>query len=316
MDATNALRYPHIARAVYETPWAILPSKLDEILAFVELKVAGGDVPAEQVAALTARTRSAYSVASSVAVVPLMGTLFPRANLMSEMSGGTSVTMFRAAFNQALNDDSVGAIVIEVDSPGGMVAGIPEMAEEIRAARGVKPIVAVANTIAASGAYWLASQADELVVTPSGQVGSIGVMMAHTDESEHWGSQGIKVNYIYTPQYKVEGNPYEPLSDEAREHYQGVVNELYGMFVSAVAKGRRAGVETVRSEFGEGRMVMAREAVRRGMADRVETMQQALARLSRTQKRVGARAGLDVGPASTDRRRRERWLHGAKTRRF
>src|SRR5688572_27318911 len=163
-------RYPHIARAVYETPWAILPAKLDEILAFINVKVQGGEVPQAQAEAVKAAVRTPYAVSRSVAILPLFGTIIPRAGGLAEMSGATSVERFRHHFHQALNDEAVGSILIEVDSPGGMVDGVPELAEEIRAARGEKPIVAHANTFAASAAYWIASQADELVVTPSGEV--------------------------------------------------------------------------------------------------------------------------------------------------
>lgn len=275
-------RYPYLARAIYETPWAIHPSKLDEILSFVSAKLQGEDIPQDQIDAVSAAARrpGPYRMSGSVAVLPLVGTIVPRAGGLAEMSGATSVQRYRASFRAALEDDRVSAIVLDIDSPGGMVDGVPELADEIYAARGVKPIIAQANTFIGSAAYWIASQADEIVVSRSGEVGSIGVLMAHVEEGEYWKAKGVNVTYIAAGRYKTEGNPYERLSDEAREHFQSQINTYYGMFVNAVARGRGVAVATVRETFGEGRMVLANDAVRRGMADRVATMRQTIARLT------------------------------------
>jgi hypothetical protein len=134
---------------------------------------------------------------------------------------------FRDAFREALNSPEIQAIVLDVDSPGGYVDLVPETAQEIYDARGEKPIVAVANTTACSAAYWIASQADEVVVTPSGSVGSIGVYMLHEDWSKFNEDFGIDPTYIFAGRYKVDGNPDEPLSDTAREEWQQEVDDLY-----------------------------------------------------------------------------------------
>ena len=206
-----------------------------------------------------------------VAVVPLHGVIVPRANSMSEMSGGTSIEGFRSMFREAMASDKVKALVIDVDSPGGMVDGVPEMAAEIRAARANKPIVAVANTEAASAAYWLAAQASSLVVSKSARVGSVGVFTAHEDQSQKDANEGMKTTLISAGKYKTEGNPFEPLSEEARANTQKLVDSFYGMFVSDLAKGRGVTVDSVRGGFGEGRMVGASDAVAQGMADRIGT---------------------------------------------
>ncbi len=277
-----AAHYPHLARAVYETPWAIQPAKLDEILAFMATKLRGDDVPPDDVEAISAAARrpGPYRMSGSIAVLPIVGTIIPRAGGLSAMSGATSIQRFRASFRAALEDDRVSAIVLDVDSPGGMVDGVPELADEIYAARGKKPIIAQANTFIASAAYWLASQADELVVSRSSEVGSIGVVMMHSNWGEHYAKAGVEITYVATPRYKTEGNPHESLSEETRAHLQSQINTYYGMFVNAVARGRGVAVATVREEFGEGRMVLANDAVRRGMADRVATMRQTIGRLS------------------------------------
>jgi hypothetical protein len=177
-----------IIRFVTESAWAIRKSNLVAICDLVARHSNGVDATAEQIAeALAAnaarpRTPSPRRVAaspSSRSAAPIV----PHADVMTEMSGGTSVDGFLEQLNAALDDDQVGHIVLDIDSPGGAVDRIPEAAAQIRAGRAKKPITAIANTTAASAAYWLAAQASELVVTPSGQVGSIGVYAAHDDIS-------------------------------------------------------------------------------------------------------------------------------------
>jgi signal peptide peptidase SppA len=195
--------------------------------------------------------------------------------------------------------------VLHVDSPGGSVAGLPEAADAIRHARGAKPIVAQVDTLAASAAYWLAAQADEIVVTPSSEVGSIGVFTAHFDFSKMLDTVGLKVTWIFAGRYKVEGNPAEPLQEDARVHLQSHVDHYYGMFVSAVAKGRGVGVEQVRKAWGEGRTVTAQDAVDRGMADSVGTLEETIRRVGRgkTSAPVPAAAAQDSWRARRQRMR-------------
>lgn len=312
-DVTVELQYPRIRQTIVDARWAIQPEKLATILEFVNFKAAGGVLSAEEIQSQVAAARRAsyQTTGSSVAVIPLFGTIMPKANLITEYSGGTSVQGFTKAFREALNDDSVGSILIEVDSPGGVVDGVPELADEIRAARGRKPIVAHANSLAASAAYWIASAADELVVTPSGEVGSIGVFTVHYDQSGQLERAGVQPSLISAGRYKVEANPFEPLGEEARAYLQEQVDEFYGMFVGAVAKGRGVGVKEVRDGFGEGRVVTAAAARRLGMVDRVETFDATIARLSgakRPRQANRAQVGRPERSASTERRRRELWL--------
>jgi signal peptide peptidase SppA len=178
----------------------------------------------------------------------------------------------------AVADSSIDAVVLDVDSPGGEVFGVQEAWDAIRAASKVKPVVAVANAIAASAAYYLASAADELLVTPSGMVGSIGVYALHVDVSKALEEIGEKWTFVSAGKYKVEGNPTEPLGDEARGAMQGDVDRYYSDFVQAVARGRKKTFAAVRDGFGEGRMVGARAAVEQGMADAVGTIGDAVRR--------------------------------------
>jgi ClpP class serine protease len=162
------------------------------------------------------------SISGGVTVVPLKGVLAPVGGLLAMLFGiENPLDSFRTAMREAAADQDVGAIVIDVDSPGGVVDGIPEAAAELRALKGTKPIVAVANTMAASAAYWLAAQADEVVMTPSGAVGSIGVYATHRELSGAMEMMGVKNTLISAGKFKTEGNPYEPLSDDAKRAHPG-----------------------------------------------------------------------------------------------
>jgi signal peptide peptidase SppA len=178
-----------------------------------------------------------------------------------------------------LSDASVKGIVFDVDSPGGSVDGVQELADEIYRSRSRKKTVAVANGLAASAAYWLAAAAGELAVTPSGQVGSIGVFAAHEDLSKALERDGIKVTLVAAGKYKTDGNPYEALSESGRSDIQSKVNAFYEMFVKSVARGRSFEASAIESRFGRGRLVLANDAVARGMAERVATLDETIAKI-------------------------------------
>ena len=278
-----------------QKPWAILPHTLKAMTEFVALNPAFGVLSAEQIYGRMMGSGGSPSprATGGVAVISLVG-----------VTGRDLLNQFTSAFRDALNNPGVRAIVFDVDSPGGGVDGVPELASEIAASRGQKKTIAVANTMAASAAYWIASAADELVVTPSGSVGSIGVFAAHEDISKALAAAGVNVSLISAGRYKTEGSPYGPLSDDARAHLQSQVDEFNGMFVRNVARGRNVTSARVSNGFGQGRMVMASAAVRTGMADRVETLDQTLGRLgaSRSPKQA-ARV------VSSEARRRELALY-------
>lgn len=246
----------------------------------------------------SAGTRAATQAGGEIAILPLRGTIRPRGSFLSMLfGGGGGLQSFREAFREAVADTNVEAIVIDIDSPGGLIDLVPEASAEIRAARGTKKIVAVANTLAASAAYWIAAQADELVVTPSGMVGSIGVFTIHEDFSKMEQMMGISTTLISAGEYKTEGSPYGPLSKGAQAALQDQVDQLYAMFTGAVAEGRGVKQEAVAAGYGSGRIVLAGDALQIGMVDRVETLEDTLARLGSTQDDG---EGDDSAPALDD----------------
>jgi HK97 family phage major capsid protein len=276
-------RIPNIVTAVTSTPWAILPEKLQAIVAFLQERSEGVELSADEVMArIGAGPRDNGARQQGViAVLPLYGVLSHRMNVPRAISepGGTSTEKFGVAFDKMVRDPNVSAIVIDIDSPGGTVSGTQELWQKIFSARGKKPIIAVANSLAASAAYFVASACDEIVVSPSAEVGSIGVYMVHEDLSGFLEQAGIKQTVIKAGKFKAEGYPSEPLSDEARAAFQLRVDDAYDQFVKAVAKARGVKVADVRNGFGEGRVVTAKRAVELGMADRVATLEQVIAKL-------------------------------------
>lgn len=231
-----------------------------------------------------------------VAVLRLTGLITPTPSMLSLlMGGGGGLIAFRSQLRSALASDEVGSILLDIDSPGGSTDLITETAAEIRKARSQKPVVALANTTAGSAALWLAAQANEFVITPSGHAGSIGVFAMHLDRSAEAEQAGVKVTYVSAGKFKTEGNQFEPLSDDALASAQQTVDDHYGVFVRDVARGRGVGVDDVRGGFGEGRMLTAKRAVEAGMADRVESFEATVARMVKGDLPSTTRAEADAG---------------------
>lgn len=301
-----------LIRAAGRGVWFIEPRRAEELVAALALRAQMGprafDDEAREARPRAAADSYAGGGQKVVRVLRLHGAILPRGNLMAEMcgSGAVSLDRFGREFRAAADDASVAAIVLDVDSPGGQVDLVPETAALIRGARKAeRPIVAVANTLACSAAYWIASACDEVVVTPSGQVGSIGVYMLHQDVGEQMKMLGIAPTFVYEGPRKVEGHPFGPLAPEAKAALQAEVRAVYEAFTGDVAKARgvpasvvRADPEAAERHMGGGRSYPAAEAVRLGMADRVATLDETIARLLK-----GARGGQARKSSAMARRR-------------
>lgn len=291
-----------VRHAVSSTGWALLPEVLDQLAAAA---MWGRTVETGQdQQGLEARTLSGSGGAGQVLVIPIRGVMRPQVSFLQLLfgGGGGSTRDLLDAVRAAAGDDRVGGVVFDIDSPGGAVDLVPELAAATRDLRAQKPVVAVANTMAASAAYWIAAQATELLVSPSGQIGSIGVYTAHADWSRYDDRYGVTHTLVGAGKYKLEGNPYEPLGDEARAAMQATVDAYYGMFTSDVAEGRRVDVDQVVGGFGEGRMVLAQAAVDAGMADAVGGVDQAIDRVFELMGRTrgGSSATATTPPSGGD----------------
>ncbi len=282
------------------TPWALMPERLQAMTA-VLTRWSSDEPPKEEtlfqvntdrVMRDTRKQFAASSAGAGIAVLPLYGVITQRGNMVEDISGpgSTSTQKFTSALRQVLADDTVAQILIDIDSPGGSVYGVSELAAEIMKARTQKPVVAVANSLAASAAYWIGCAAGEFYVTPGGEVGSIGVWQAHFDYSKALEDEGVKPTLISAGKFKVEGNPYVPLDLEALSFMQSRVDDYYNAFAKAVAKGRGLTVNDVREGMGEGRVLGADAALAAKMVDGVATFDEVLAKIQKT-----ARSAQPVG---------------------
>lgn len=281
------MRYQEMLAEFVRTPWAMLPDRLASLYALVAGAARGDSQAQEELEAKITDWR-AEKIAQADGRIGLISI----ADVITHRSWwGISTTQVARDLRAFAADPSIKVIILDIDSPGGTVSGVEELAREIHAAREHKPIVAVANSMAASAAYWLASQASDVVVTPTGQVGSIGVYAGHADYSQAFEKMGIKVTLVHAGRYKVEGNPFQPLDDEARAELQRSVDEYYRMFVSAVERGRGELSEDVM----QGRMYSAEQALKHRLVDRVATLDETIQRYAgQAQGARGKRALSDA----------------------
>ena len=274
-----AKQYRQIIGDVYNKPWAIMPGKLEAICGVIEARVEGRaaamtDAEIDRMAADNAPPE--HQAGQSIAVLPLWGTLHQHGSMMSRYSGGTSTVQFAKVFREAINDPEIGTVVIHANGPGGTVFGCQECSDLIYNSRSTKKIITAVDPRAASATYWIASSASEMYVTPSGEVGSIGVYMMHRDVSKAEEMEGVKTSLIAIPSGKVLGNPYEPLPDEFRAKIMEENKVYYSAFVEGVARNRGKTVGTVKETFGGGGMVLAEKAAALGMVDGVKTFDQVI----------------------------------------
>jgi signal peptide peptidase SppA len=241
--------------------------------------LAEGVLEREAVGLGLARREPARASRGPTAVIPLHGILTPRGSALLAAFGADpgGLASFRAEVQAAAADESVERIVLDVDSPGGMVDGVPETAALLREVGQRKPIIAVANTEAASAAYWLASQANELYAAPSAIVGSIGVYATHVSSARALDAAGLDVTVVSAGERKTELHPALELSDSGREQLQGLVDDAYRMFVADVARGRDVSEGMVAKRYGQGAVLPASAALEAGMIDGIATLYDAVA---------------------------------------
>jgi capsid assembly protease len=244
-----------------------------------------------------------YRIEAGIAVVPVIGPMVARADWLSSLFGMPSYAELTEAIAAAFADPSARAVLLEVDSPGGEVGGLFDLVEEIEALKRAsgKPLWAVASESALSAAYAIACVADRLYVTRTGEVGSVGVVAIHLDESAADAAAGLKYTLVHAGERKVDGNPHEPLSDTAFAAIQADVDRLHAEFVGLVARHRRLSPDAVRAT--EAAVYRGERAVRAGLADRVGTVAQAVAALSEELDRTGQRPGRTVPSSLTPSRR-------------
>lgn len=290
--------YQSLIKAACNNVWAIMPDKLEAICAVLSVKAAGGNMTEAEIEAALAQQQSGnVRSAGAIGVLPLMGTISHRASAFAPASGGVSSETFGADFDKMVADSSIGAILIDIDSPGGTVNGVTELSDKIFNARGTKPIFAIANSLAASAAFWIGTSADKLFVTPSGSVGSVGVVAVHVDVSASDEQLGFKFTVLTAGEHKAEAHPHAPLSDDAKESILRDLDAFHGMFIEDLVRNRRTSKLAVNRDFGQGRIVLAADAVASGMVDEIATFDEVVAKLS---KKLKTKARLSAFNARTE----------------
>ena len=304
---------PHIASRVLDTPLVIGQAKLEAILAVigprigVEAPASGGlgisnreGLPAPAVMNGDGRRRGANLVTpEGIAVIPVFGTLVKRAGAVDAASGLTSYGHLEDRIMDAATDPAVRAVLLDVDSPGGEAAGVFDLSDFVHEARSLKPVWAVADEEAFSGAYAIASAAERLIVPRTGGLGSIGVVAVHVDRSARDAMEGFRTTTVYAGVRKNDFNPHETLKDGARRTLQVEVDRVYRLFVDTVARNRGPTADAVRAT--EARLFFGEDAVRAGLADEVGTLRDAIASLAATMAQpqtIVTAPAAPPGPAS------------------
>jgi len=214
-------------------------------------------------------------------IIPLSGPLSPRGSY-----GGTSTERFADQVREAGDDDSVGAVIIPIMSPGGMVFGTAEAGDAVFEVRQRKPVIAVASPYSYSAAHWVGTQASAYHASTSGGVGSVGVRGGHVDMSGFEDKIGMKTTLIASDPQKIAGHPYAPLSDEDRAELQAEIDEMNLAFIAAIARGRGIDAAAVPGIHGSGRTFSAAQAAAAGVTDGVMTLREVVAKYSSSRTRL------------------------------
>lgn len=260
------MRFRHVLQLVHSEPWLITPAAHDTIRALLESKLAGLPLEIEPAAP------PAMTIEDGVAVIPVHGVIGKGLSAIEKSCGACGVEDVAANLHAAENDPNVVAVLYDIDSPGGSVPGVPELAEQIRNA--TKPSLAWTSGQMDSAAYWIGSAADGVMLTPSAEVGSIGVYMPWADQSRRYEQAGVKMEVIRNTggTFKGMGVPGTSLTPEQRAHLQERVDAIYGMFTASVAARRPA----VTAESMRGQTFLGAKAVAAGLADELASYTDAL----------------------------------------
>lgn len=274
------------------SPWAIIPDRLQELQAIYTTHFRGEKIDVEAIEARLGRPlandQQEYRLEDGgVAVLSISGVISNKANLFTRVSGAASAQMLTQQLASMRADPRVRAAVLDFDTPGGSVFGIPAMAAEIRALAAEKPTVSVSTGMMASAGYWTGSAANAVYISgETDYVGSIGVVATHAYNPRMPGAQ---VTEITAGKYKRMASDNAPLTAEGREYLQQQVDQLYAAFVDAVAENRRVTPEQVLEKMADGRIFIGQQAIDAGLADGIATVETMVERLATDPKKFASR---------------------------
>jgi len=280
-----------ILAAIRELPWAITECGMDTIQMVLDNKILGIDVDLEAVAAKLGRplenTGGRVTMRGDVAVVDVGGPIFRYANLLTEISGATSIEMLSQNLETAFESPAVRHVLLNINSAGGQVDGVNDLAKLIREGTQRKPVTAFVDGMAASGAYWIASAANRIVASETSLLGSIGVVLSVTDNRDAQQRQGVKRYEIVSTKSPLKRT--DPATDEGRAQMLKIVDSLAEVFITRVAQYRGVSTEAVEQNYGRGGMMIAGEAMAAGMADEILSFEGLIRGLS-----GGARTSVSI----------------------
>ena len=292
--------HARIAARAFNTPLMVEPTKAMAFLSGLgprilgrQVEISDGYAAHDSTAATPARASilagnlterlqqhgdAPYPVVDGIAVIEIAGVLIHRGGWIGQSSGQTSYEGIAAQIEAAARDPSVRAVALEIDSFGGEVAGVFDLADQIRALRRDKPVWAFVAEHAFSAGYALASQADRILLPRTGSVGSIGVVVMHADLSGQLDQDGVRVTLVHSGQHKIDGNPYEPLPENVRDDIQREIDVLRFLFAETVAAGRAGRLSQDAALATEAATFRGTDAVAAGLADEVIDLTRGFAR--------------------------------------
>jgi len=272
------MKLQHLIQQVYYEPSLITPSAHAAIRQLLESRlgentagfairqpgqgVCGQEVEVEQM-----------EIIDGIAHIPIGGAIGQKLTGFERGEGAVDVADIAKEIDMAESDDSVQAVIFDIDSPGGMVSGTPELADKIAAMD--KTAFAFSNGSIASAAYWIASATDGIFTTKTASTGSIGVYLPVVDMTRAFEAQGVKVELIKAGKLKGMGFPGTSLSDESRQHLQDRVNQIYEMFTGFVTS-RRGEID---SQAMQGQIFMAQEAMDSNLIDGIVSSKEDVVRM-------------------------------------
>lgn len=285
-DVENAMygNMPRIASRVFDKPLMIAKHHLDAVMSYLGPRM-NIDMPAIK-GEFETRRRSFRILEGGTAVIPIIGELVHRGSWIDAMSGMTSYQRIESKFNEALADPEVKKIILEIDSPGGEVDTVFDLADVIYNARNEKPIHAVIDGMGYSAAYALASSASKIYVTRTSGSGSIGVIAQHLDVSQRNEKEGFKVTPIFAGDRKADFSPHQPLSDEAFESLRAIVFQHYELFTKTVSRNRGMSVKDVKDT--QAGVFIGKAGLNHGLVDKVASAREAFAEIVKSKPSKGA----------------------------
>ena len=263
------MKLERILREVYSEPWLIRPQMHATICAIVEAHVNGTADHKAIAAEFEDQEEVELQMRDEVAVVPVHGVIGKGVSALEKSSGVTDVRDVEKMLSFCRQEQGISAVVLDINSPGGTVAGVPELADSIMALTADKPVFAHVDEMACSAAYWLASQCKMIAMDQSAIVGSIGVYLPIADQSERYRQQGVKMEIIKGGKFKGMGIPGTSLTDEQREQLQSRVDYIYGQFKAAVRRGRG---KEVSDEDMQGQDFFGEQAKEAGLVDAIMSL--------------------------------------------